>query len=166
MQGRIAEDNWSSGTEVGLDQLGFVYAFIYSRVGNRADAEDLTQEVALKALHKLSEGAPLPAIRGYLFKTARSVLANFWSRRFRIPESALLEDLSLEPTGQELLPSPGIAARVARIFDGLSPTHRKLLEMRFLRGYSVKEIAAEMGKSVGSVKLMQLRALRSAAARD
>ncbi len=61
-------------TDIALDELELVYAFIYARVGNRADTEDLTQQVALKAIPRLREGAPASAIRGYLFATARSVL--------------------------------------------------------------------------------------------
>ena len=64
----------SSTTEIALDELELVYAFIYARVGNRADAEDLTQLVALKAIPRLRPGSPPSAVRGYLFATARSVL--------------------------------------------------------------------------------------------
>jgi RNA polymerase sigma factor (sigma-70 family) len=141
-----------------------VYTFIYARVGNRADAEDLTQQVALKALPRLRAGAPAPAIRSYLFATARSVLATFWNGRSRLPEAELPQDIRVEGWGQELLPPPAAAARVTCILDGLSPSHGRVLELRFLRGYSLREVADEMGKTVGSVKLMQLRALRAAAA--
>src|SRR5205814_10014665 len=60
----------SSTTEIALDELELVYAFIYARVGNRADAEDLTQLVALKAIPRLRPGSPPNAVRGYLFATA------------------------------------------------------------------------------------------------
>src|SRR5487761_355730 len=82
-------------TDIALDELEIVYAFIYARVGNRADAEDLTQQVALKAIPRLREGAPPSAIRGYLFATARSVLGGFWSTRLGLSEAELHEDLAL-----------------------------------------------------------------------
>lgn len=147
-----------------LDELEAVYSFIHSRVGNRADAEDLTQQVALKALPRLREGAPSPVIRGYLYATARSVLATFWTGRSRLPESELPEEVWAAGGGDELLPSPATAASVTRILAGLPPSQRRVLELRFLHGYSVREVADEMAKSVGSVKVMQLRALRRAAA--
>ena len=50
-------------TDIALDELEMVYAFIYARVGNRADAEDLTQLVALKAIPRLRQGSPASAIR-------------------------------------------------------------------------------------------------------
>ena len=153
-----------SASEIALDELDSVYGFIYARVANRADAEDLTQQVALKALARLRDGAPAPAIRGYLYATARSVLATFWSCRLRLPESELPENVRIEAEEREFVPSPETAARVDHILECLTPSQRLVLELRFLRGYSLREVADEMAKSVGSVKVMQLRALRKAAA--
>ena len=161
----VSETARPSVGEMALQEFEHVYAFIYSRVGNRADAEDLTQQVALKALPRLRAGTPPPAVRGYLYATARTVLATFWSGRFRVPESELPEEISVGALGQELLPPPEAAAWVACLLDGLSPDHRRVLELRFLRSYSLQEVADEMGKTLGSVKVMQLRALRAAAAR-
>jgi RNA polymerase sigma factor (sigma-70 family) len=81
-----------------------------------------------------------------------------------LPESELLDNVRLESQGQEVLPSAETVTMLAGILDGLSPQHRRVLELRFLRGYSLQEVADEMGKTIGSVKVMQLRALRSAAA--
>jgi RNA polymerase sigma-70 factor, ECF subfamily len=151
----------SSSTAIALDELELVYAFIYSRVGNRADAEDLTQQVAMKAIPRLRQGAPASAIRGYLFATARSVLGAFWSTRLGLSEVELHEDLAMAiPVGPH---SEEPAERSTRILAGLSDNYRRVLELRFLHGYSLKEVAAEMRSTVGAVKVMQLRALRAAA---
>jgi RNA polymerase sigma factor (sigma-70 family) len=147
---------------VALDELELVYAYIYARVGNRPDAEDLTQQVALKAIPRLRQGAPPASIRAYLFATARSVLGQFWSRKFGMPEEELpVEVATPEAISREL--EGGAVDRVARILDQLPANYRRVLELRFLRGYSLKEVAAETGSTVGAVKVMQLRALRAAA---
>ncbi len=130
----------SRTTDMALDELELVYAFIYARVGNRPDAEDLTQQVAMKAIPRLRQGAPASSIRGYLFATARSVLGGFWSTRLGLSEAELREDLALA-----------------------APAGPPALELRFLHGYSLKEVAAEMNSTVGAIKVMQLRALRAAA---
>ena len=147
--------------DVALDELELVYAFIYARVGNRADAEDLTQQVALKAIPRLREGSPASAIRGYLFATARSVLGGFWSTRLGLSESELREDLVLVTPPDR--PSEEGAETVQRILAQLSDNYRRVLELRFLHGYSLKEVATEMKSTVGAIKVMQLRALRAAA---
>ncbi len=148
-------------TDIALDELELVYSFIYARVGNRSDAEDLTQQVALKAIPRLREGAPASAIRGYLFATARSVLGGFWSRRLGLSEAELHEDLAMAVP--QAPPSQERADTVRGILAELSDNYRRVLELRFLHGYSLKEVAAEMNSTVGAVKVMQLRALRAAA---
>ncbi len=150
-----------SPAEVALEELELVFAFIYARVGNRADAEDLTQQVAMKAIPRLHEDAAAAAIRAYLFATARTVLAQFWSRRFGLPEEELRDEVAgPAPAGAE---SSATTERVMRILERLPANYRRVLELRFLWGYSLKEVAAEMGSSVGAIKVMQLRALRAAA---
>jgi RNA polymerase sigma-70 factor (ECF subfamily) len=148
-------------TDIALDELELVYAFIYARVGNRADAEDLIQQVAMKAIPRLRQGAPVSAIRGYLFATARSVLGGFWSTRLGLSEAELHEDLAMAVPLNP--PSEERADTVQRILAQLSDNYRRVLELRFLHGYSLKEVAVEMNSTVGAVKVMQLRALRAAA---
>jgi RNA polymerase sigma-70 factor (ECF subfamily) len=149
-------------SDIAIDELELVYAFIYARVGNRADAEDLTQQVALKAIPRLREGAPTAAIRGYLFATARSVLGGFWSTRLGLSEAELREDLALPTPAPEPPNEEGIQT-VQLILEQLSDNYRRVLELRFLHGYSLKEVAADMKSTVGAIKVMQLRALRAAA---
>jgi RNA polymerase sigma-70 factor (ECF subfamily) len=147
--------------QVALEELEMVYAFIYSRVGNRPDAEDLTQQVAMKAIPRLRQGSSAASIRGYLFATARSVLGGFWSARFGISQQELQEGLTSAPP--EVSHSVEAAEKATRILARLPDNYRRVLELRFLRGYSIKEVAAELKATPGSVKVMQLRALRAAA---
>jgi RNA polymerase sigma-70 factor (ECF subfamily) len=151
----------AGAVEVALEELELVFAFIYARVGNRPDAEDLTQQVAMKAIPRLRAGSSPASIRAYLFATARTVLAGFWSTKLGMPEDELPADLALQSQTPEL--SSEATDRVNRILSGLPANYRRVLELRFLRGYSLREVAAEIGSSVGGVKVMQLRALRAAA---
>lgn len=153
----------SSVTVQALDELDLVYSYIYARVGNRADAEDLTQQVALKALPRLRDGSPATAVRGYLYATARSVVSAFWAVRYRVPESELADNLADDGRGKGPQPSTHAAAWLEQTLAALPAHYRQVLELRFLRECSLREVAGEMGKTVGAVKLMQLRALRAAA---
>ena len=158
------EGSTSAGYTPALEEFDRVYAFLYSRVGNRFDAEDLTQQVAMKALPRLRAGAPPESVRAYLYMTAKSVLAVFWSGRLRMPQSELSSDLagSLDRSAPE--PSVESAAWLERTLCALPTHYRQVLELRFLQNRSIRDVAHEMGRTEGAVKVMQLRALRAAAA--
>jgi len=160
---RMGADGASRTLDTALAGLDLVYGFIYSRVGNPADAEDLTQQVALKAMHRLREDASEASIRAYLFATARSVLAAFWSRRYRMPEAELGEDVADDGRGGAVSATSDATAWLNLTLAALPAHYRQVLELRFLQACSLREAAAHMGKSVGAVKLMQMRALRAAA---
>lgn len=147
-------------TEQALEELDLIYGYLFARVGNRPDAEDLTQQVALKAIPRLKPDATPPAVRAYLFAAARSALAGHWSRRLGVPEEQLADDLWLKENEQD---RPEPIEQVRRILDALPANYRRLLELRFLRGYSLKEVARETGTTPAAAKIMQWRALRAAA---
>jgi RNA polymerase sigma factor (sigma-70 family) len=157
-----------SPVEVALEDLQLVYVYLYRRVGNRADSEDLTQQVALKAIPRLRPDADPHSVRGYLFATARTELAAFWATRFGLPEEELHEDMAIHPDSDVPLNGAQATERIRSILHRLPDRYARLLELRFLHGYAIKEVAAELGTSVGGARIMQLRALRAAAkvARD
>ena len=144
--------------------VGPIHAFLHSRLGNRADAEDLTAQTFLRALPHLEVAAPADDVRGYLFRVARALIADHWAARFRIPTTCLLD------RDQEPAPSPPAGSRsradrqVGIILGRLSDRHRAVLELRFLRGYSIRETATALGISTANAKVTQWRALRHAAA--
>ncbi|HWC36981.1 MAG TPA: sigma-70 family RNA polymerase sigma factor [Acidimicrobiales bacterium] len=151
--------DWES---VYRENVGFIYRLIFSRVGNRPDAEDLTSEVFRTALRPLRLSAADAEIRSYLRATAQTVLASYWRRRFGIEVTTLDPDSELPDFGDDLIESDS-AKRAARILDGLPERYRHILELRFLEGQSIKEAAQVMNISVSNAKVLQHRALRLAA---
>jgi RNA polymerase sigma-70 factor, ECF subfamily len=147
--------------EVYRDNVRGVYRLLYSRVGNRADAEDLTAEVFLATLSPLRLPAKQHEVRAYLVATARTALANFWRRHYASPPEVVLSDLAVEaPMHARAQPSE---ERLERILGSLPDRFREVLELRFLKGYSIREAAQEMGVSIANAKVLQYRALRAAA---
>ena len=154
----------SGAVATALDEFEGIYSFILARVGNRPDAEDLTQQVALKALPRLRDGAPQPAVRAYLYATARSALGAFWSTRLRLPETELADELADRTEGGSREPSAEASDLLERTLSALPRHYREVLELRFLQGASIREVARQTNRTPGAVKVMQLRALRAAAA--
>ena len=142
------------------DNATWVYRTLFARVGNRADAEDLTAEVFLAALRPLRLTASVGEVRAYLRATARTVLAAHW-RETLGREITAIEDIEQPPESEEAISDA--PQRVAEVLDTLPDNYRRILELRFLEGNSIKESAAELGVSVANAKVLQHRALRLAA---
>jgi RNA polymerase sigma-70 factor (ECF subfamily) len=138
-----------------------VYRLIFSRVGNRPDAEDLTSEVFLKSLPNLNLPSPVTQVHAYVNAAIRTVLADHWRRHYGSPQA----EIEVESIGQpfELTGSADDSGRAGRILALLPDRSRRVLELRFLRGCSIKEAARELGVSPGNAKILQYRALRLAA---
>jgi RNA polymerase sigma-70 factor (ECF subfamily) len=150
------------------DNVSRVYRLMFAKVGNRPDAEDLTSQVFLAAYGSLRTSRSVGEVQAYLLATARTTLAEHWRRTLghQVSEIAV-EQVDLEEfTGPARRDDdqPGDAPdRIARILDALPERHRAILTLRFLRGYTIKQAAAELGVSVGNAKVLQHRALRQAA---
>jgi RNA polymerase sigma factor (sigma-70 family) len=145
------------------DNATWVYRTLFARVGNRADAEDLTAEVFLAALRPLRLTASVAEVRGYLRATARTVLAAHW-RETLGREITSIEDFEQGPMSPDSEAAISVAPqRVAEVLGTLPDNYRRILELRFLQSNSIKESAAELGISVANAKVLQHRALRLAA---
>jgi RNA polymerase sigma-70 factor, ECF subfamily len=145
------------------DNVTRVYRLMFSRVGNRPDAEDLTSEVFRAALGPLRLNSSKGEVRAYLVTTAQTVLASHWRRRFGLEVTAIDPDAGTRYIEQESALSDA-PERAAGILEGLPDRYRRVLELRFLEACSIKEAAREMGISVANAKVLQHRALRMAAA--
>ncbi len=148
--------DWES---VYQEHVAPLYRYVYSRTGNTPDAEDVTSTTFLRALPRLRSDVSPAEIRAYLRATARTVLADVWRQRHG---TVLMEFDEQRDAGQPVQPERDVD--VSGILDGLPSNYRSVLEYRFLRGYSIRETASAMGVSVANAKVLQLRALRRAAA--
>ena len=158
---RPAADTYADWDELYLDNVTRIYRLLFSKVGNRHDAEDLTTEVFLAALRPLRVDASRPEVRAYLNATARTVLAGYWRRRAGM-EVTVIDD-TLVTSSQSDPGQSDAPAAAAAVLASLSERHRRILELRFLRGSSIREAATEMGVSMANAKVLQHRALRMAA---
>jgi RNA polymerase sigma-70 factor (ECF subfamily) len=154
-----AYPDWDSAY---LDNVGRLYRLIYHKVGNRPDAEDLTSEVFRAALGPLRLTASKGEVRAYLLATAQTVLASHWRRRLGLEVTHIDPDTELSYLVAPVAASDA-APRVQQILAGLADHYRRVLELRFLEGCSIKESASAMAVSVSNAKVLQHRALRMAA---
>jgi RNA polymerase sigma-70 factor (ECF subfamily) len=160
----VTDDGYADWDAVYRDNINRVYRMLFGKVGNRADAEDLTTEVFLNALRPLRLPASTGEVRAYLYATARTVLARYWQRRLGQPVTELPAEVEAASVGPEL--ESAAPEQATRILAALPERYRRILELRFLDACSIAEAAAVMGISVGNAKVLQHRALRRAADLD
>src|SRR5574340_222141 len=134
------------------ESLGPIYRFMYSKVGNREVAEDLTSQVFIKALRGLNHEFNAQRIRNWLYQVARTTIADYWRDFYRTGTSSL--DTLLETGWEETLENDNedrlvdhshSADIVQRILQALPERDREVLTCRFLLGLSIRETAARMG---------------------
>ena len=131
-----------------------VYAYIARRVRERACAEDLTAQVFHEALAGIGKfewrGAPFAS---WLLKIASRAVADHWKRAGR--ESGT-HSSEAEPSGEDEIER---SAMLFQLVERLPEAQYRVIQMRFVEQKSIREIAAELGRSEGAIKQLQLRAI-------
>ncbi len=154
-----------------------VFRFIYFRVGNRPLAEDLAQDVWVRALKRVDKYEYRDKDFGaWLVTIARNIVADYFkSGRCRlevavgtISDSVTDERGGRSRTGHEPSPEGGVVDHIMNVtlltaVKQLNPEQQECIVLRFLRGFSVAETAQAMGKQEGAVKALQYRAVRALA---
>ena len=128
---------------------GDIYAFVLSRLRNRDDAEELTQQTFVDAAAALSRGVAPRTMRSWLFAVASRRVADELRRRGRrvpLPEP---------PSESDVAGEPSLAAALGR----LAATERRLLFMRYVEERTHAEIADALGCHATASKMRVTRAL-------
>ncbi|HEV2579575.1 MAG TPA: sigma-70 family RNA polymerase sigma factor [Ktedonobacteraceae bacterium] len=166
MEPSFSEEDGSSAQLEAIFRTQFagLYRYIYRQVRHAAIAEDLTSAVFLKALRWLRQDRSPESVKGWLYATARSILADYWREEAQVnllPLEEVEEMPLLSEESDEQMRS--LQARIQRLLGGLSARERDVLTLRYFQGYSAAEIGQVLGLSAKHVRVLQLRALRRAA---
>ena len=138
-----------------------IYRYCLSRTGTAHDAEDLTSDVFVKALHSIDRyqerGLPFVA---FLYRIARNAAIDR-SRTLKQPLS--VDELVTQPASRQNVEADAMLAVDRSILMAaltkLKTDHRDVIVMRFIEGYSALEVATALGKTEGAVRTLQHRAL-------
>ena len=146
-----------------------IYRFIYARVGNRPDAEDLTAQVFMRAVEQLDTTRDAGQIVSWLYRVSQNAIADYWRAFYRLPiigtDQVAPGWEPAQPGDEQEAPGKTAAAvlRVKEVLEQLPRRYALVLELRFLQRMTVAETANRMGISHGNAKILQYRALRKAA---
>ena len=71
------------------EKFRLIYRYVYSNIGNREVAEDLTSEIFLKAVSSIDQERGPYSMQKWLYLIARTTVANYWRAHYRAPTSSL-----------------------------------------------------------------------------
>lgn len=144
-----------------------LYRFIYFKVQNREEAEDITQETYVKALSHIQKGSIEPEKYICFLKTiAMNILRDRWRKNKRRGMRVGYEEfLNQENTATEDLSEASIQNElIENALKKLNEEQRMVIELRIIKGYSASETAKLMNKKEGTIRVIQYRALQALAA--
>ena len=139
-----------------------IYKYAFRHCGNAIIADQIVGDVFSKLLEQLSQGnGPNSNIRSYLFEIAHHQIVDEVRHYHRMTSIGKVEfslrdakytDLAVE---DEMLMDIILAA----IENALTDHQRHVIILRFMEGFSLKETAQIMGKTVSNIKVPQKRAV-------
>ena len=142
-----------------------VYSYLSFKLGNPTEAEDLAEQVFLKALESIGgykwTGVPFQA---WLFRIAHNLFVDYLRRRTQRVSEPLDEGLPDRDWAAD--PEAWLAEKVTReglikAVEQLTELQKQVIALKFAGGLSNAEAARVLGRTEGAVKALQHAALQS-----
>ena len=140
-----------------------LHRMLIRRCRSRQDAEDLGQEVYARFL-RLSRTIVIEDTEAFLFGVARNVLREYWRayytrKTFLVGDAAGAVDESPENLSTAVADSKELSSDLLFQFGKMPTAYRTVLILLLEQQLSYKEVAAEMGVSISSVKAYRRKGL-------
>lgn len=136
-----------------------VFRYIFLRVQNKSDAENLAQDVFLKAYKNIDNFQERNKEPLTLFFTiARNTVIDFWKKKKEIIMEEIEEEISENPL--EILEKHDDCKRILIVLEKLNKDQKEVIILKFISGLTNKEISQLLEKSEEAIRQLQSRGLR------
>ncbi|MBM3183116.1 MAG: sigma-70 family RNA polymerase sigma factor [Chloroflexi bacterium] len=140
-----------------------VYRYVYFRISVRSEAEDITQEVFLKALQSIGSfkwrEVPFAA---WLFRIAHNLVIDHMRKKSKHKTAPLEEAWAVSVEDPVALTEQRFEmADLAEALKRLPPAQQEVISLRFIAGMPIAEVARTLKKSEGTVKALQFNGTAS-----
>ena len=156
---RAAGGNFQDFGELYSIYLDRIHRYVFYQVKDRMTAEDLTEEIFLKAWEAIGRYKQKKlAFSAWLYQIAHNYIIDYFRTRrqhLELQEATLAAtDNPEQETEQKLMQQ-----ELAEVISYLPPQQRQVIILKFIEGLDNREIARIMKKREGAVRVMQMRAL-------
>lgn len=143
-----------------------IYRFIFFKVSNVRDAEDLTSEVFLKAWQYIKEGKNIKSVNAFLYAIARNKVIDHYRKNSKFKTVDLENDGIEKIKSNEAHPNDGLDKKIAmdninKFLNELKMEYKEALLLKYTDDFSIDEIAQILGKTKGNVRVLIHRALEA-----
>jgi len=162
---KAAEGDPDAIEKICLDSWEPLYRFIYYKVQNREEAEDITQETYVKTLKYIKKNIlPLENFLGFMKTVSLNVIRDRWRKKrrggiFVDVQEVAPEEVTYGDKQNDIAQRLVLENALAR----LSKEQQTIIDLRIIKGYSVAETAKLVGKTESAVRTAQYRALKALA---
>jgi RNA polymerase sigma-70 factor (ECF subfamily) len=139
-----------------------IYRYIFVRVGNTAEAEDLTEDVFVRAWEALPNYRPTQhPFKSWLYRIAHNLIVDHHRKRkpVDLADEELHDRPATIPLPEEIIENGQEAHVLAMAIQQLTEEEQQVIVLRFVEGLSHQEVADVIGKSEGASRVIQHRAL-------
>jgi len=138
-----------------------IYRYVAIRIGDKMEAEDITQQVFLNAIKAAPSfkwrGIPVSA---WLFRIAHNQVVDYLRRKTRRATVPLGEHLVASGDDPQLIAERRLdIERLSSATRNLTPAQQEVIALRFAGELPIAQVAKTMGKSEGAVKALQHSAI-------
>jgi RNA polymerase sigma-70 factor (ECF subfamily) len=150
-------------TQLYEENFDKIYRYIVLKIGDRTEAEDMTQQVFLNALQSISsykwKGMPFSS---WLYRIAHNQVVDYWRKKSKHATVPLDESLPIPAADgdpKHLTERKMEIEEVVVATRKLTKAQQEVISLRFAGELSIAEVAGVMGKSEGAVKALQHSAI-------
>jgi len=142
---------------------GKIHRYILFRVEDEKTAEDLTSQVFMKAWEKIDHFEPTGAqFITWLFTIAHNAVID----HYRTRKDTVALEVSMKEPNDRLSPEEESVSRfeeesLLQAIHKLTREQQNVVILKFMNGMSTEEIASHLGKTTGTIRALQMRALQS-----
>jgi len=158
---RAQQHDQEAFAELYEEHFDKIYRYVVLRIGNRTEAEDMTQQVFLKALRSISSfkwrSIPFSA---WLFRIAHNQVVDYLRKMTRQSTVSLDESLAIARSDpQRMAEHKQDVEQLVLAVKQLTPAQQAVISLRFAGELPIAQVAKIMGKSQGAVKALQHSAI-------
>ncbi len=139
-----------------------VYNYIYYKVQNNEEAEELTQEVFQKVYAQLQkQDIDEEKLQRYIYVTASNIVKDVWKKRSKTPTVIPIDEYVRDSAlADESYLAMEENLYLKEVINKLSKKEREIIVLRIIKGFSVEKVSEMLGKPAGTIKSMQFRAIQ------